>query len=80
MIGLFPKWFALPAVDWPANTELAGFIHYDENPDEQLSEDILKFLVAGEKPVIFTYGTSVTKGDSFLKHGIEAAMQLGPRT
>lgn len=32
-----------------------------------------------ERPVIFTYGTSVTKGDDFFKHGIEAARQLGLR-
>lgn len=79
VIGLFPNWFASPAIDWPDNTELVGFIHYDENPDEQLSEDIQRFLAAGEKPVIFTYGTSVTQGDRFFKYGIEAARQLGLR-
>ncbi|MCX6957129.1 MAG: glycosyltransferase [Verrucomicrobiae bacterium] len=79
IIGCFPDWFAQPAADWPANLELTGFVHYDENPDELLAPEILNFLAAGEAPLVFTYGTFVTQGDHFFKTSIEAARKLGRR-
>lgn len=33
VIGAFPEWFAAPAKDWPPNTELCGFIQYNEHPE-----------------------------------------------
>lgn len=80
IIGCFPDWFAQPAADWPANLELTGFVHYDENPDESLSPKILNFLSAGEAPLIFTYGTFVTQGNHFFKTSLEAARKLGRRS
>lgn len=79
VIGAFPEWFGAPAKDWPPNTELCGFIQYDEHPEDELSAEVEDFIQAGEKPIVLTYGTSVSNGDVFFKHALEAARQLGLR-
>ncbi len=76
IIGLFPDWFAKPALDWPTTTALTGFVNFDENAHQALPKEILEFLTKGEPPVILTYGTANTQGQYFFKTFIEAARRL----
>jgi len=76
IIGLFPEWFAHPAVDWPAQTQLTGFIHDDANDHQPLPEKLSHFLQANEPPLVLTYGTATTQAKQFFKIFIEAARKL----
>lgn len=76
IIGLFPEWFAHPAVDWPAQTQLTGFIHHNENADQTLPEKVSHFLQADSPPLVLTYGTATTQGNYFFQVFIEAARKL----
>ena len=78
VIGLFPEWFAPPQSDWPANTELTGFIGNME-PEQGLSEDLKDFLDAGEAPILFTPGTSMQFANSFFEESIKTCQLLGCR-
>ncbi len=80
VIGLFPEWLTPPRADWPSPLKLPGFLQYDENPEELLAPEILKFLAAGEAPLVFTYGTFMTQGYHFFKTSLEAARKLGRRS
>jgi rhamnosyltransferase subunit B len=79
IIGLFPEWFASPASDWPKQTELTGFLHYDENADHPLPENVVNFISGREPPLILTYGTATTQCQYFFRIFIEAARILKQR-
>jgi UDP:flavonoid glycosyltransferase YjiC (YdhE family) len=79
-IGLFPDWFAAPQPDWPSQTHLTGFIFHDKRAaDEQLSQDVLDFLAAGDPPIVFTPGTAMKHGAQFFEASIQACQMLGRR-
>ncbi len=79
-IGLFPDWFASPQPDWPPQTRLTGFIFHDKRDDnEQLSQDVLDFLDAGDPPIVFTPGTAMKHGGQFFEASIQACQILGRR-
>src|SRR6185503_16801618 len=54
VIALFPDWFGPPQPDWPAALRFAGFPQYDESDQQQLAPGLLRFLDAGEPPIVFT--------------------------
>jgi rhamnosyltransferase subunit B len=79
-IGLFPDWFAAPQPDWPSQTHLTGFIFHDKRAaDEQLSQDVLDFLAAGDPPIVFTPGAAMKHGAQFFEASIQACQMLGRR-
>jgi rhamnosyltransferase subunit B len=79
-IGLFPDWFASPQPDWPLQTHLTGFIFHDKRvEDEQLPQDVLDFLDAGDPPIVFTPGTAMKHGGQFFEASIQACQMLGRR-
>ena len=79
-IGLFPAWFASPQPDWPPQTRLTGFIFHDKHDDnEQLPQDVLDFLDAGDPPIVFTPGTAMKHGGQFFEASIQACQALGRR-
>jgi UDP:flavonoid glycosyltransferase YjiC (YdhE family) len=79
VIGLFPEWFAAPQPDWPRQTRLTGFPLFDEKGLEPLSEDLQRFLDAGDKPVAFTPGSAMFHGREFFEAAAEACRILGRR-
>jgi rhamnosyltransferase subunit B len=84
VLALFSKAFASPQPDWPARTHVCGACYYDKRGEfegtaqeytgAQLSPEIRAFLEAGEKPIIFTLGSSVAfvAGD-FYEQSAQAA-------
>jgi rhamnosyltransferase subunit B len=79
-LGLFPDWFAALQPDWPPQTQLTGFVYYDkQNGNEELPEELNKFLNAGSPPIIFTAGTAMKHADQFFRDCIEACQVLNQR-
>lgn len=87
VLGLFPNWYAPPQPDWPPQTELTGFIHFEtegESPPRQssgeaLPANVIRFLETGEPPILFTPGSAMQHGAQFFAAALEACRQLGRR-
>ena len=81
-LALFSPLMGKTQPDWPPNTRICGFARYDGRPastDE--AADLEAFLEAGEAPIVFTLGSSVSMqpGDYF-RAALEAAQRMGRRT
>jgi len=79
VLGLFPEWFAAPQPDWPANTRPTGFPLWDQSETMEMPDDVLRFLDAGDPPVVFAPGSAMTEGEKFFEAAIEACQRLGRR-
>ncbi|MCH7750887.1 MAG: glycosyltransferase [Planctomycetes bacterium] len=79
VLGLFPDWFARPQPDWPPNTVLTGFPLWDQSATMELSEEVDKFLSAGDPPVVFTPGSAMTNGRWFFEAAVDACRRLNRR-
>jgi UDP:flavonoid glycosyltransferase YjiC (YdhE family) len=79
VIGLFPEWFAPPAVDWPAQTILTGFPLYDEADILPINFELERFLDSGQPPIAFTPGSAMRHGERFFDAAVEACRMLGRR-
>ena len=79
VIGLWPDWFAPIQLDWPAQTRLGGFPLFDETGLEPLSPRLVEFLKNGDKPIAFTPGSAMWRGDAFFTASLEACRILGRR-
>ncbi len=79
VIGLFPDWFAQHQPDWPAASELTGFVFFDEAENKPISKELEAFLVNGDQPVIFTAGTAVSDAASFFKTSVQVCKRLNIR-
>ena len=77
-IGLFPDWFAPAQPDWP-DVLLTDFPFWDPGDNQQLDEDLERWLDAGEPPIVFTPGSGNAHGADFFAASIEAAGNLGRR-
>jgi UDP:flavonoid glycosyltransferase YjiC (YdhE family) len=84
VLALFSRALAEPQADWPPNARVTGFCFYDrrdrEGDREGVNPELLKFLDAGEPPIIFTLGSSaVWVAEDFYSESIKAARALGRR-
>jgi rhamnosyltransferase subunit B len=77
--AMFPEWFAPRQIDWPEQTEFAGFPLWDEKGYTAVAPELEDFLRAGEPPIVFTPGTAHTHADRFWKAAIDACQRLGRR-
>lgn len=79
VIALFPDWFGPPQPDWPAALRIAGFPQYDESDQQQLAPSLLRFLDAGEPPIVFTPGSANQSAASFFQAAVDASARLNRR-
>jgi rhamnosyltransferase subunit B len=84
VLALFSSVIAPRQPDWPPQTRVTGFPFYDRRDragdDAALDPELLKFLDAGEPPVVFTLGSSaVYVAGDFYRESIEAARAVGVR-
>lgn len=84
VLALFSTAIARPQPDWPPRTRVTGFPFYDrrDRPGDEARLDpaLLKFLEAGEPPVVFTLGSSaVYVAGDFYRQSVEAARAVGVR-
>jgi rhamnosyltransferase subunit B len=80
-LAMFSKVLAKPQPDWAVSTLQTGFCFYDGNQDlGNMSEDLQKFLDAGEPPIVFTLGSAaVMDARDFYEQSIESAKLLNRR-
>jgi UDP:flavonoid glycosyltransferase YjiC (YdhE family) len=80
VLGLFSRVFATKQPDYPPQTVIAGFAFYDGADIRPPDQDLLRFLDAGEPPIVFTLGSSaVWIADDFYTAAAAAARTLGRR-
>ncbi len=73
-VGLFPRWFAQPASDWPAGTQLEGFLLPPGAPVPELLE---AFVQRQGKPIVFTPGTGARDVARFFEVAKGCCDELG---
>jgi MGT family glycosyltransferase len=84
VLALFSSVIAPRQPDWPPQTRVTGFPFYDRRDragdDAALDAELVRFLDAGEPPVVFTLGSSaVYVAGDFYRESIEAARAAGVR-
>ncbi|MBV8860003.1 MAG: glycosyltransferase [Acidobacteria bacterium] len=84
VLALFSSAIAKPQPDWPPQTRVTGFCFYDRRDrpgdEERLDPALLKFLDAGEPPVVFTLGSSaIYIAEDFYRESLGAARASGAR-
>jgi rhamnosyltransferase subunit B len=80
-LAMFSKVLGKPQPDWAKSTLQTGFCFYDgETEYGSISEELQKFLDAGEPPIIFTLGSAaVMDARDFFEESARAARILGRR-
>src|SRR5215212_2812111 len=84
VLALFSSAIAPRQPDWPPQTRVTGFPFYDRRDrpgdEERLDPNLLKFLDAGEPPVVFTLGSSaIYAAGDFYRESVAAARAAGVR-
>jgi rhamnosyltransferase subunit B len=78
-LAMFSPRFGPPQPDWPANVEVTGF-PFLERPDEQPDAQLDRFLGGGERPIVFSLGSSaVNVAGDFYATAARATQRLGRR-
>jgi rhamnosyltransferase subunit B len=80
-LAWFSPLLAAPRPDWPSRTRITGFPFYEgRQTDQELDPRLSEFLEKGERPIVFTLGTSAVlfPGD-FFQNSLTAARILGRR-
>ena len=80
VLAPFSRLLGAPARDWPAQTAVTGFAFYDRDGAGGMSEELSRFLDAGDPPLVFTLGSSaVMDAGQFYEHSAAAAHRLQRR-
>ena len=79
IIGMFPDSFGPPQPDWPPQMKLVGFPMYDGPPGGDLRPEVLRFCLAGDLPVVFTFGTGMVHAAGMFRDALEVCRVLGKR-
>ncbi|MGC2966803.1 glycosyltransferase [Paraburkholderia aspalathi] len=59
VLCLFPDWFAQAQPDWPSPRCLSGFPLFNDTSVQAPDPQLEAFLAAGERPVVFTAGSTL---------------------
>jgi rhamnosyltransferase subunit B len=78
VVCMWPEWFGAPQADWPGNVVMAGFDVQTVGEGEPPA-DLVRFLEAGERPIVFTTGSGMKHGQAFYRESAEACRLLGRR-
>jgi UDP:flavonoid glycosyltransferase YjiC (YdhE family) len=81
VLALYSSLLGKPQPDWPPQTIMTGFLFYDEpNHFSPRQEELEKFLMQNEAPVVFTLGSSrIHTPGIFFEESLDATAQLGLR-
>jgi UDP:flavonoid glycosyltransferase YjiC (YdhE family) len=80
VLALFSPRFARKQPDYPPQTIVTGFAFFDPPPGAGVDAELVRFLDAGEPPIVFTLGSSaVWLAGDFYASAIEVATRLGRR-
>jgi UDP:flavonoid glycosyltransferase YjiC (YdhE family) len=79
-LALFSPLFGPPQPDWPPQMRVTGFCFHDKRDTAPTDPALLKFLDAGEPPIVFTLGSAaVWNAGDFYRESVKAAQMLGRR-
>ena len=79
-LQLYSKHYAQRPPDWTEEKRYAGFCFYDPPHAPGLAPEVEDFLQRGDKPVLFTLGsTAVQQPGAFYRSAVEALGSLGLR-
>lgn len=79
VLALFPKWYARPQPDWPADVLQWDFPLEDMGGERPMSQELVTFLDSGPPPVVFTPGTGNVQARHFFEIALETVQHLGCR-
>ncbi|WP_434114881.1 glycosyltransferase [Paraburkholderia caffeinilytica] len=79
VLCLFPEWFAQPQPDWPAPHRLSGFPLFNDMGVQASDPQLDAFLDAGERPVVFTAGSTLIDHERYTNAVRAALMESGLR-
>ena len=79
VLALFPEWFASPQPDWPPLLLQWDFPMEDLGAEVSMQPALRAFLEAGERPVVFTPGSSNIQAERFFQTAMEVVKRLGIR-
>jgi rhamnosyltransferase subunit B len=80
VLATFSSLLARKQPDWPTQTVITGFPLFDHHGTEAMPPALLRFLDAGQPPIVFTLGYSAAMvGASFFEQSTRAAQCLGYR-
>ncbi|MFM0208976.1 glycosyltransferase [Paraburkholderia sediminicola] len=79
VLCLFPEWFAQPQPDWPAPRCVSGFPLFNDTGAHASDPQLEAFLAAGERPVVFTAGSTLIDQDRYTNAVSAALMESGLR-
>jgi rhamnosyltransferase subunit B len=78
-LQLYSRHFAAPAPDWSAEKRQAGFCFYDP-PGATLAPEIDEFLRRGDRPVLFTLGSTASRHPgAFYEEAAAVCRRMGIR-
>ena len=78
-LALFPRWYAAPQPDWPAQVQFLDFPLYDGGSLETADAALPALLTAGEAPIVFTSGSAMATGTEFFAASARSCELLGRR-
>lgn len=79
ILGLWPEWYGPTQPDWPPQLRLTGFPFFDRADAHPLGEDLMRWLDAGSKPVVFTHGSANVQGARFFRESLGVCERLKAR-
>ncbi|MCB1277639.1 glycosyltransferase [Prosthecobacter sp.] len=79
VLALFPEWYARPQPDWPDNHFQWAFPLEDLADTKPPAPELTAFLDAGERPVVFTFGTGNQHAKTFFKTAAALVQKAGCR-
>jgi rhamnosyltransferase subunit B len=79
VLCLFPDWFAAPQRDWPQPRLLSGFPLFNDTADRAPDPQLEAFLATGDRPVVFTAGSTLVDHTQYAQAVSEALRVSGLR-
>jgi rhamnosyltransferase subunit B len=79
VLCLFPDWFAPAQPDWPGNHFMAGFPLFNNVSPTAFDDELIDFLASGERPIVFTAGSTLTDERTYFDGVDEALSRTGAR-
>jgi rhamnosyltransferase subunit B len=79
ILCLFPEWFAQPQPDWPKPHLLGGFPLFNDIGTQAPDSGLDAFLAAGERPLVFTAGSTLIDNKRYASTVEESLRETGLR-
>jgi UDP:flavonoid glycosyltransferase YjiC (YdhE family) len=75
LAAFFPRWFAIPGRNWPAELAYPGFPFPDDALIPALPDKLEEFLRHGPSPIIFTPGSFMRNARVFFEEAMKACQE-----